>query len=181
MDVGLGAGILGLEDLRRAPSLGELLDEIDARYPGLEPPRRIHELTRRVITRFVEDVVAEGERRLADAAPRHADDVRRAGRTMICFSDRLNEADTSIKRFLYANMYRHPKVMEVRREADGVVRDLFARFMTEPGAMPEEWQAGLPQDEPRLARRVADYIAGMTDRYALLEHRRLFGATPDLR
>jgi dGTPase len=71
--------------------------------------------------------------------------------------------------------------MEVRQQADEVVRDLFARFMVEPQAMPEEWQANVPRDEPRLARRVADYIAGMTDGYALQEHRRLFSATPTLR
>ena len=79
-------------------------------------------------------------------------------------------------------MYRHPDVMRVRAQADDVLRDLFGRFKAEPELMPEEWQADLPRDdEPRLARRVADYIAGMTDRYAILEHRRLFDVTPDLR
>jgi dGTPase len=181
IDDGLRAGLFAIEDLREVPFLDELLGEIDARYPGLEATRRIHELTRRVITRFVEDVVAEGSRRLAEAAPADADAVRRAGRTLVCFSDRLSEADAAIKGFLYPHMYRHPKVMQVRSQADAVVRDLFRRFMTEPAAMPEEWRAGFPLDEPRLARRVADYIAGMTDGYALLEHRRLFDATPELR
>ena len=181
IDDGLRAGLFAIEDLREVLFLDELLGEIDARYPGLEATRRIHELTRRVITRFVEDVVAEGSRRLAEAAPADADAVRRAGRTLVCFSDRLSEADAAIKGFLYPHMYRHPKVMQVRSQADAVVRDLFRRFMIEPAAMPEEWRAGFPLDEPRLARRVADYIAGMTDGYALLEHRRLFDATPELR
>jgi dGTPase len=162
--------------------LDGLLGEIEGRYPGLELSRRIHELTRRVITRFVEDVLAEGDRRIAALAPATAEDIRRAGDAVICFSKEMREADAAIKRFLYAHMYRHPKVMKVRAEADDVLRDLFRRFKAEPGLMPEEWQADLPgDDEPRLARRVADYIAGMTDRYAILEHQRLFDVTPDLR
>jgi dGTPase len=181
IDDGLRAGLFSIEDLREVPFLDGLLREIDALYPNLETSRRIHELTRRVITRFVEDVVAEGERRLAALDPRSDEDIRRAGDTVICFSAPIREADASIKRFLYPHMYRHPEVMRVRAQADAIVRDLFRRFMAEPSRMPEEWQANLPDDEPRLARRVADYIAGMTDRYAILAHERLFETTPDLR
>ena len=182
IDDGLRAGLFTIEDLRQVPFLHGLLSEIEGLYPGLELSRRIHELTRRVITRFVEDVVAEGDRRLAALSPGAAEDVRRAGDAVICFSNEMREADAAIKRFLYAHMYRHPKVMKVRAEADDVLRDLFRRFKAEPALMPEEWQADLPgDDEPRLARRVADYIAGMTDRYAILEHQRLFDVTPDLR
>jgi dGTPase len=182
IDDGLRAGLFTIEDLRQVPFLDGLLSEIEGLYPGLELSRRIHELTRRVITRFVEDVVAEGDRRLAALSPGAAEDVRRAGDAVICFSNDMREADAAIKRFLYARMYRHPKVMKVRAEADDVLRDLFRRFKAEPALMPEEWQADLPgDDEPRLARRVADYIAGMTDRYAILEHQRLFDVTPDLR
>lgn len=182
IDDGLRAGLFAIDELREVPFLDELLREIDGRYPGLELSRRIHELTRRVITRFVEDVVAEGERRIAALAPAKAEDIRLAGDAVICFSPGIREADASIKRFLYAHMYRHPKVMKVRAEADDVLRDLFGRFKAEPETMPEEWQADLPEDdEARLARRVADYIAGMTDRYAILEHQRLFDVTPDLR
>ena len=181
IDDGLRADLFTVEDLREVPFLEELLREVDGRYPGLETSRRIHELTRRVITRFVEDVVAESERRLTALDPQNADDIRQAGDTMICFSAAIREADASIKRFLYPHMYRHPEVMRVRAQAERIVRDLFRRFMDEPRAMPAEWQANLPDDEPRLARRVADYIAGMTDRYAVLEHQRLFETTPDLR
>jgi dGTPase len=181
IDDGLRADLFTVEDLREVPFLDELLREVDERYPGLETSRRIHELTRRVITRFVEDVVAESERRLTALDPRDADEIRQAGDTMICFSAAIREADASIKRFLYPHMYRHPEVMRVRAQAEQIVRDLFRRFMDDPHAMPAEWQANLPDDEPRLARRVADYIAGMTDRYAVLEHQRLFETTPDLR
>jgi dGTPase len=182
IDDGLRAGLFGIEELREVPFLEGLLAEIDARYPALDLSRRIHELTRRVITRFVEDVVAEGDRRIAALSPQTAVDIRQAGDTFVCFSNAMKEADASIKRFLYAHMYRHPDVMRVRAQADDVLRNLFRRFKAEPNLMPEEWQADLPRDdEPRLARRVADYIAGMTDRYAILEHRRLFDVTPDLR
>jgi dGTPase len=182
IDDGLRAGLFGIEELREVAFLDELLTEIDGRWPGLELSRRIHELTRRVITRFVEDVVAEGERRIAALAPGKAEDIRQAGDTMVCFSREMREADAAIKRFLYARMYRHPKVMKVRAEADDILRDLFRRFKAEPALMPEEWRTDLPEgDEARLARRVADYIAGMTDRYAILEHQRLFDVTPDLR
>jgi dGTPase len=182
IDDGLRAGLFDIEELREVPFLDEILTEIDARYPGLELSRRIHELTRRVITRFVEDVVAEGDRRIAALAPTTADDIRQGAETVVCFSQKMREADASIKRFLFAHMYRHPKVMQVRAEADDVLRDLFRRFKNEPEAMPEEWRADLTRDdEARLARRVADYIAGMTDGYAILEHRRLFDVTPDLR
>ncbi|MBF9232373.1 deoxyguanosinetriphosphate triphosphohydrolase [Microvirga alba] len=182
IDDGLRAGLFRIEDLREVPFLEALLREIDERYPGLDLSRRIHELTRRVITRFVEDVVAESDRRLAALAPASAADIRHARETTICFSPATREAEAALKRFLYVHMYRHPKVMEVRRQADDVLRDLFRRFKADPLAMPEEWRADLPtDDETRLARRVADYIAGMTDRYAILEHRRLFDVTPDLR
>jgi dGTPase len=182
IDDGLRAGLFLIDDLREVPFLDEILREIDGRYPNLETSRRIHELTRRVITRFVEDVVAEGDRRLSALAPAGADDIRAADAPVIAFTDGVRQADAAIKRFLYPHMYRHPKVMEVRRQADAILRDLFGRFMADPASMPEEWRTNLDKaDEPRLARRVADYIAGMTDRFALLEHQRLFEVTPDLR
>jgi dGTPase len=182
IDDGLRAGLFTLEALRGVPFLGELLAEIDARWPGLAQGRVIHELGRRVITRFVEDVIRESGRRIAEAAPRHADDVRAAGRTLVGFSPAMADADAAIKRFLFANMYRHPSVVVVRQQADLVVRDLFRAFADDISRLPEEWREGLDgADEPRRMRRVADYIAGMTDRYALEEHRRLFDVTPDLR
>jgi dGTPase len=181
LDDGLRAGLFALDDLRETPFLHELLDEVDSRWPGLELSRRIHELVRRVITRFVEDATVEGEQRIAELGPREADDIRAAAAPVIAFSGSFREADRALKAFLHPHMYRHPRLLAVREDAERVVDDLFRRFVAEPGAMPDEWQAGLAGgDEARLARRVSDYIAGMTDRYALLEHRRLFATTPDL-
>ena len=182
IDDGLRAGLFKLNDLRAIPFLAELLDEIDARWPALETPRRIHELTRRVITRMVEDVIAESSRRIAALSPKSATDIRNAAYPVIAFSEKFVEADRAIKGYLYPNMYRHQKVKVVREHADQVVRDLFARFLSDPAALPGEWSAGIEKlDAMRHARRICDYIAGMTDGYAIQEHRRLFGSTPELR
>lgn len=182
IDDGLRAGLFTPVDLETVPFLADLLAEIDASHPGLDPSRRIHELVRRVITRFVEDVLAESARRLAALKPASADDLRRAAAPVIAFSEPIAAADRAIKDFLFPNMYRHPRVVPVRAQADAIVRDLFHRYRADPTAMPEEWRVDLSTlDEPRLARRIADFIAGMTDRYAHLEHQRLFAATPPLR
>jgi dGTPase len=182
IDDGLRAGLFSIDDLKAVPFLSSLLGEVDSLYPGLELSRRIHELVRRVITRLVEDAIAESDRRIAALGPADAEAIRLADAPVIAFSAPIREADAAIKKFLYGHMYRHPKVMKARESADRVVRDLYRRFTADPAAMPEEWRAGLEDaDESRLARRAGDYIAGMTDRYAILEHQRLFEVTPDLR
>ena len=182
LDDGLRAGILRLEDLEEVPFLAELLAEIGTLHPRLDPARTVHELSRRVITRFVEDVIAESGRRLAALAPDGADAIRRAGAPVVAFSPAMTEADRSIKRHLFPRLYRHERLMAVRRDAEDVVRDLFARFTGDPGAIPPDWRRDLdPGDAARVARRAGDYIAGMTDRFAMLEHRRLFERTPTLR
>lgn len=182
LDDGLRAGLFGLSDLRALPFLAGLLDEIERLHPGLEVHRATNELVRRVITRFVEDVIAESEARLAALGPTDADAIRRAGAPVVAFSGAIAAADREIKAFLYPNMYRHARIAPIRSDAAGVVRDLFARFTQNPAAMPPDWAAGCDGlDPPRRARRIADYIAGMTDWYALDEHRRLFDATPTLR
>ncbi|KQP06008.1 deoxyguanosinetriphosphate triphosphohydrolase [Methylobacterium sp. Leaf99] len=181
LDDGLRAGLFDLADLEAVPFLAEILAEIDGLHPGLDPSRKIHELARRVITRFVEDVIAEGGRRIAALAPGDVAAIRAASAPVIAFSPAIAAADAAIKTFLFARMYRHPGVLAVRAKADIIVADLFSRFTAEPGAMPDEWSAGLEgAGEGRVARRVADYIAGMTDTYAVLAHRRLFPTTPDL-
>jgi len=184
IDDGLRAGLFAIEDLRSVDFVGDLVREIDARHPGLEPGRFVHELGRRLITRFVEDAIREGGARLAQAAPQSAADVRAQPRPMVTFSDAMQGADKAIKGFLYPHMYRHPRVMKVRVEAAQVVRRLARAFLEDPGLMPGEWATAaqaMKADERRRARLVCDYMAGMTDRYALAEHRRLFGEAPELR
>ncbi|GJE27367.1 Deoxyguanosinetriphosphate triphosphohydrolase-like protein [Methylobacterium organophilum] len=181
LDDGLRAGLFELEDLAEVPFLKGLLDEIAAAHPGLETSRRVHELARRVITRFVEDVIGESERRLAALKPRDVEAIRAAGAPVVAFSAGIAAADADIKRFLFARMYRHPEVVAVREKAQRIVVDLFSAFRADPTRMPAEWCAGLAgAEEGRIARRIADYIAGMTDTYAALAHRALFAETPDL-
>jgi dGTPase len=182
IDDGLRAGVFDLEDLRQVPFVAGLLAEIEGKYPGLERNRLTNEVMRRVITRFVEDVISESQHRIATLAPLSADDIRASKVAVVAFSPAVTIADQDIKGFLYPNMYRHRRVMAIREQAALVVSDLFAHFMERPADLPGEWAQGLElTDEPRKARRIADYIAGMTDRYALDEHHRLFDATPDLR
>ena len=181
LDDGLRAGLFDIPELRAVPFLAELLDEIDRLHPGLEASRVIHELARRVITRFVEDVIREGSSRIASLDPRDVADIRRAEAPVIAFSPAIAAADADIMGFLWQRMYRHPGVVAVRRKADAIVNDLFAALTADPSRMPEEWSAGLAgAPEARIARRVADYIAGMTDTYAVLAHRKLYPETPDL-
>jgi dGTPase len=182
IDDGLRAGLFQLDDIAEVPLPGRILGEIRASYPGLDVHRLVHELIRHLIGLLIDDVVAETGRRLTALAPRSADDVRRAAAPVAAFSRDVGEADRAIKSFLEKRMYRHKRVMQVMDQASGVVRDLFARYSAKPDDLPAEWKEGLDGfDEVSRARRVADFIAGMTDRYALAEHQRLFDSTPELR
>ena len=181
LDDGLRAGLFTLDDMTGLPVIGGLLREVRTQYPGIEPGRLTHELVRRLIGRLIEDVFAESARRLGEAAPTTADEVRAAGKAMVGFSPLMASTDRAIKEFLWTNMYRHPRVIDVMANAEEVVRALFARFFVQPQFMPEEWGQGLDSAEaPARARRVGDFIAGMTDGFALSEHERLFGSTPKL-
>jgi dGTPase len=179
IDDGLRAGLFSLAELRAAvPFVDGLMREIDDLHPGLEDARAIHELTRRIITRFIEDAIGESGRRIAESKVDSPEAVARAGRALVGDSLAIQAADRDIKAFLFARMYRHPNVRKVRDEADAIVRRLFEAYFSDPSAMPPEWAAKAGQGR---ARAVADYIAGMTDRFAIAEHARLFDGPRDLR
>ena len=182
LDDGLRAGLFDVRDLRELDLAGSILAEVEAAYPNLDRTRTVHEIMRRHITRMVEDVIETTMGNLRALAPASAEDVRRAGRTLVCFSPAMQAAERQTKRFLFERVYRDPGVMRVMGKAEEVVADLFDRYFSEPEQMRGDWseQAAL-LDGARLARRVSDYLSGMTDSYALAEHRRLFDATPDLR
>jgi dGTPase len=179
IDDGLRADLFRLDDIAEVPLVGAILGEIRARYPGLEASRLVHELVRRLITRMIENVIAESFRRLQAAAPASADGVRLAGTTLVGFSPDMEVADRSIKAFLFTGMYRHSRIARIMRDAEQVVRDLFDHYTAVPADLPPEWRA--EGEHAERARLVADFIAGMTDRYALIEHGRFFDLTPDLR
>jgi dGTPase len=168
LDDGLRACLFTLDDLREVAFLRGLLEEVERLYPGLERVRVIHELVRRVITRFVNDVFEESQVRLAALGPDSIDDIRHAGHAVVAFSKQFALAQMDIKDFLFTRMYRHRAILPVWRDAGRIVRGLFDFFMRQPGVMAAEWaEAASGVDEPARARLVADYIAGMTDRYAL--------------
>jgi dGTPase len=182
IDDGLRAELFHLNDIGGLAVIGEVIADIRSGHRDIDAGRLAHELVRRLITRLIEDVIAETNRRLARLAPRSAADVRAADAPVAAFSQAMQAADTAIKGFLYPRMYRHARVMRIMDEAEGVVRDLFAHYSAHPDDMPSEWAQGLDRaaaDERAL--RIADFIAGMTDRYALVEHARLFTTTPELR
>jgi dGTPase len=135
-----------------------------------------------VITRLVEDAIAEGWRRLDAARPASAEAVRGLSQPVIAFSAPIAAADAGVKQFLSEHMYRHPQVLRVTDDARSILLDLFRRYAEAPALMGEDWSSGLEALlEGERRRRVADFIAGMTDGYAVQQHRRLFDATPDLR
>ena len=182
IDDGLRAGLFVLEDLADVPLIRDILGDIRHKHPALDPSRLVHELVRRLITQMIEDVIAETGRRLRALAPRSADDVRHAEHPVGAFSPAMAEADRAIKGFLYPRMYRHSRIMRIMGDAENVVAQLFERYGGKAAALPPEWREQAPEPGTgAYARHVADFIAGMTDRYALAEHRRLFDATPDLR
>jgi dGTPase len=182
IDDGLRAELFRLEDIATVELPGKIIGEIRAAYPKLDASRRVHEFVRRLIGLLIEDVTAETRRRLDALAPRSVEDVREAPSPVVAFSPAIGEAERAIKAFLKTQMYRHGRVMHVMDQAVGVVRDLFARYSERPDDLPGEWQEGLAgAGEASRARRIADFIAGMTDRYALAEHARLFDSTPELR
>ncbi|WP_274424135.1 deoxyguanosinetriphosphate triphosphohydrolase [Chelativorans sp. YIM 93263] len=181
IDDGLRADLLTLDMLREVELPGRILKVVGERYPTLDAVRTGHELMRRQITAMVEDVIATARSNIDALKPASIDDIRDAGLTMVSFSGQMRTEEKALKAFLYGNLYRHPSVLEVRRAADQVVRDLFDAYFAEPREMPEGWREGLDRAEDRVkARDVADFLAGMTDTYALKEHLRLFDRTPDL-
>ena len=182
IDDGLRADLFALDDLAELPLIREILAEIGRQTPNLDASRLVHELVRRLLTCLIEDVVAETGRRLRASAPRSVDDVRQAPEGVVAFSAAMADAERAIKGFLYPRMYRHSRIMRIMGDAEGVVCDLFARYAERPRDIPAEWaQAMHAEDEGARLRRIADFIAGMTDRYALIEHARLFPSTPELR
>jgi dGTPase len=177
IDDGLRAELFSLDDIARTPFIAGVLAHVRGEYPGLERGRVIHELVRRVITAFVEDAIGESLRRLARASPASADDARRAGEALVRLSPQMAEAERDIKAFLFANMYRHEKVMGVWERARDAISRLFPAFFENPELMPPEWAAqAVALEGADRAVVVADYIAGMTDRYALNEVKRVFGS-----
>jgi dGTPase len=177
LDDGLRAGLIRLDDLIDVPLAGRFLAEAGA---GAEAGRIIYEVNRRMITAMIDDVIRCSKVRLEALDKPSLRGVREAGRPVIVLSEDRRTEMMGLKAFLLAKVYRHPRVMHVMRGAEQIVADLFARYMAEPGEMPPPWRSA-GAGKAAQAGVVADFVAGMTDRYAINEHRRLFDATPELR
>jgi len=176
IDDGLRAGLFTVEDLAPLPLVGPVFAEVAARYPGLAPSRLIHEAVRRIIDLMVTDLLAETHRRLREAAPESAAALRALDAPVVAFSETMGQNDRALRDFLFEHMYRHPHILGMTATAREVVRDLFANYMARPEHLPEAWRPGTADpDRSVQARLVADYIAGMTDRFAQEEHGKLFG------
>jgi dGTPase len=183
IDDGLRAGLFTVDDLKIMPLTADIIADIARHYPDLDDDRRGAELVRDLISYLIGAVISESRSRLQAAKPNSVDDVRNHGEVLIAFSPGAAQAEAEIKAFLKQRMYRHPRVMHIMGDAEQILFDLFARYQKVPGDLPPEW---LPpgadaETETERARRIGNFIAGMTDRFALTEHQRLFDSTPDLR
>ncbi|MFK4811109.1 deoxyguanosinetriphosphate triphosphohydrolase [Devosia sp. ZW T5_3] len=182
IDDALRAGLIVLDDLADVPLAGPVVREVLARYPDIAPNRQAHEVQRRLITRSIEDVIATTAANIAAAGITTVEDVRNAGKTLLTFSPATTEAERGLKQFLFERVYRHESVMVPVRQSEAVVTDLFARYM-QSRDLPGRWGLAVANatTDTALARIVADFIAGMTDPYALDEYARLFDARVEFR
>jgi dGTPase len=172
IDDGLRSGLLTMKQMEEVDLFARLHREVVQQYPGLQGRRELYETIRLMITAMTADLAATSAELLADASPHSIDDVRK-GPPLIRFSQKMREETTALKRFLHANLYRHYQVNRMRVKASRVVHELFDAFMTDPVLLPPDYQVA-PGDTMKQARKIADYIAGMTDRYAIKEHRRIY-------
>lgn len=182
IDDGLRAGLIGLEDLASVPIAGEAAAAAIKKSGGRIDSRAIYEVSRRMITTMIRELVAETRLRLRRLAPSGPDDIRGAGGAMVGFPA-ATEADLgALKAFLFDRVYRSKRVMRVMAGAEAIVGDLFRRYLSEESTLPPAWLAEAQQlEDRRRARLIGDFVAGMTDRFAIQEHERLFDATPELR
>lgn len=174
VDDGLRAGLFTLEDLRaETPFIARVANGVENDYPDLDQGRFAAELVRRMIGVLVDDLVWESTNRIQAMKPANAEEVRALGKPLISFSETMIEMQAGLRRFLMQRMYRHWRVNRSRSQAKRILRELFELFLAEPETLPPAWRND-SDDRNRMARRICDYIAGMTDEYAISEHRRLF-------
>lgn len=177
IDDGLRAGFLDLDELLAHPFVADHWAAVERRYPGVPRERQLAELIRSQIGFMVNDLLAETRQRLAGV--RSVEEVRGAGQPLVAFSPALAEAEREFKRFMYDKLYYHPEQLETARRARAVLAELYSAYSQQPVLMDESWIDTMPRHEPERSRHIADYIAGMTDRYAITCHAQIYGRTPD--
>lgn len=177
IDDGLRAGFLDLDEVLAHPFVSEHWRQVESRYPDAPRDRQVAELIRSQIGFMVNDLLAETKRRLEGIGS--VDEIRAAAGPMVAFSNELTLQERGFKRFMYEKLYYHPEQLETSRRAKAVIAELFSAYSQEPVLMDEEWIDGLPRHEPERSRHIADYIAGMTDRFAIARHADIYGVTPE--
>ncbi|MDB5686720.1 MAG: deoxyguanosinetriphosphate triphosphohydrolase [Rhizorhabdus sp.] len=175
IDDGVRAGLLTLDQVLADPLVAESWAGVRRNYPDVAADRLLGELVREQIGRMVNDVLAESRRRIAEAAPGSVEDVRAAGRPLIGFSDAMAAEEKALTRFMYANLYHHPQQIEIADKARQVVAGLAGAYTADPDLLPAHWRAMLPDVEPARTRHIGDFIAGMTDRFAIKRYCEIIG------
>lgn len=179
LDDGLRAKLFDIIDLGDIPLVGPALAEVLAAHPDLETSRLVHETVRRVISCMVEDVLSQTEKSGSTLLPKNSDEVRALGQPLISFSPQMQENNKVLQNFLSQRMYRHARVLTIMDKAQRIIRDLFEAYLNDEKLLPDDWRETHPrEDRQHYARQVCDFIAGMTDRYALDLHKRLFDLDP---
>jgi dGTPase len=175
IDDGLRAGLLSIEQLDEVPQVAKIFHEVQKKYPDIDKPRLTHEAIRRLINRMATDLIMQTRSNIAEYNIKNVDDIRGLGKPIVFFSPEMQETNLVLQAFLMKNMYRHYKVNRMASKAGRVVKDLFEFFLNEPECLPEAWRnITSGRGETKTATVVADFIAGMTDRFALDEYRRVF-------
>lgn len=175
IDDGLRAGLLDFDALIAVPLVRDGWRKVLARYPDVDPLRLRSELIRQQIGLMVNDVIAATRTNITSVCVRSLSDVRSAGRALVQFSPELAEREAALKAFMYANLYHHPRQLEVAASASTVIAGLFAAYAADPALLPSDWRQSLPKQQPHRARHIADFIAGMTDRFAISRYREVVG------
>ena len=178
VDDGLRSGLITLEQLATVPLVAMHLQEVREAYPDLTGRRVVHETVRRMINTLVTDLIRQSAANIAEQNLQDLDDVRNAP-LLIAFSAQMNNQQRELKKFLHIHLYRHYRVMRMSAKAQRIIRDLFDVFMEDDRLLPTQFQTRESQTDASRARVVADYIAGMTDRYAIREHKRIFAVEED--
>ncbi len=179
IDDGLRAGFLCLDQLLELPSVADQWRAIERRFPAAPQDRLLRELVRGQIGRMVNDVIATAQVNIAQSGVTSVEDVRAAARPLATFSAAMGEEERALKQFMYQRLYLHQEQRQTADRAREVIAALFTAFVNDPSQLPESWRTTLPQNEPERTRHIADFISGMTDRYAIDSYARLFGRTPE--
>ena len=175
IDDGLRAGLLTLDQLMAVPMVCEGWDAVRASFPDHAPKALIGELVRSQIGRMVNDLIGATRERIERSGVRSVADVRGHGAVLAHFSDAMRAQERDLKRFMYANLYHHPLQLAAADHASKVISGLFAAYVADPDTLPAEWRATMPEGEPGRSRHIADFIAGMTDRFAIARYREVVG------